>query len=259
MPGRFFLLVILLAATAGGCATVSEERISMLESAVMDLQAQDMRLASLEDTVAALVAQNTTKTPQAFPGTVPLDLETRPDSRLGPRRVYPEPAPAQPVAAAPEPAPVSPAPVPVSPPPAPAAAPPQAKPAPAKIPTSAQAERRYQAALSTLESGRPQAALAQFQDFLVESPGHALAPNAGYWLGECHYSMKQYDAAISAFKDVVAQYPQHEKAAAAMLKAGYSYALLGDAANARFFLETLVKDFPSSQPAALARARLASL
>lgn len=276
MPGRFPLLVVLLTVAAlitatSGCATVSEERMAMLESAVMDLQARDIRLATLEDTVAALVAKN----PPVASGTSPepvRDLQTQP----GPRRVSPDTAPiktppsAQPAPAQAQAVPASPASVPaqpvtaapaqpVAPPAAQTASPAAPQPAPVKRGNPAQAAQRYQAALTALESGRPQAALGQFCDFLAAYPGHELAPNAGYWLGECHYTMKQYDAAVSAFKDVVAQYPAHAKAAAAMLKAGFSYAQMGDASNARFYLEALVRDFPSSQPAFLARARLAAL
>ena len=267
MPGRFCLLLLILAFALNGCATVSEERIAMLESAVLDLQARDMRLASLEDTVASLVARN------AFPNAGESAPEETPDltTRPGPRRVLPDP-PA--TAAAPAPAPAKTAPPPAhttasAPPPAPAKAasspapPPAPKPAPVPAPAKpknpAQAARLYQAALSTLEAGRPASALGQFQEFLRAYPGHSLAPNAGYWLGECYYSQKQYDSAIIAFKDVVALHPAHDKAAAAMLKAGFSYALLGDAANARFYFEALVKDFPASKPASLARTRLASL
>jgi len=101
--------------------------------------------------------------------------------------------------------------------------------------------------------------MSLFKDFLQAHPDHDLAPNAGYWLGECHYTLKQYDSAIIAFKDVVAQHPSHAKAADAMLKAGFSYAQLGDTANARFYLDALLKDYPASRSAALARERLTSL
>lgn len=238
MSGRFCLLLALLAPVLGGCATVSEERISVLEAAVLDLQTTDMRLASLEDTVAALVARHPLSAAEPAP-------KARPGFTAGPepRRVQPEPRA-----------------VAVLPPPVPASVPaPASEPAPASRKAPAPAARLYQAALSALEAGRPGSALGQFQEFLRAYPDHALAPNAGYWLGECYYSQKQYDSAIIAFKDVVALHSGHDKAAAAMLKAGYSYALLGDAANARFYLEALIKDYPSSQPASLARIRLVSL
>ncbi len=233
MSGRFALLVV-MAVALSGCAGVSEERVALLESAVMDLQASEMRLASLEETVAGLVAENNRRegrAPQREAG------EPAAVAHAGSRAAPPAPRRVEPAS--------------------PEAAKPRA--VSDKKNTSAQASRRYDTALKTLESGRPQAAMALFQDFLRDYPDHPLAPNAGYWLGECYYSLKQFDAAILAFKDVVAQHPTHEKAAAAMLKAGYSYDLLGDKANARFYLDALVKDFPGSQPASLARARLASL
>ncbi|MCC8193986.1 MAG: tol-pal system protein YbgF [Deltaproteobacteria bacterium] len=253
MLGRFSLLVLILGISGCGCASVSEDRIALLESAVMDLQTQEMRLASLEETVAALVAR--TEVPAGRPGPGTNDGRTPPGSPQASSSSVTDPptstgsAGGRPVQATPS----------VSVPDTQPGQPSPPLPGPVKKINNAQASREYQAALSTLEAGRPQAALTRFQDFLARYPGHSLAPNAGYWLGECYYSMKRYDAAVIAFKDVVAQFPHHEKAAAALLKAGYSYALLGDVPNARFYLEALIKDFPSSQPASLARARLASL
>ena len=225
MVRLFSLLAVILVLFAGGCASVSEDRISLLEAAVMDLQAQETRLASLEDTVASLVARNR-------------DAGQTPPAAHNPQRI-PAVAPSAPVPSVPQPAPV------------PAA--------PKKHADTAQIRQEYQAALTTFEARNFQTALGRFRNFLTQYPTHPLAPNAGYWLGECHYSMRHYEPAIAAFKDVVAQFPQHDKAAAAMLKIGYSHALLGDATNARFFFEMLVKEYPSSQPASLARVRLASL
>ncbi|MDR3074093.1 MAG: tol-pal system protein YbgF [Deltaproteobacteria bacterium] len=239
MAGRFLALAVFLAVFAGGCAAVSEDRVAKLESVVGDLQAQEIRIAMLEDRVSALLG-GPAKNGADDAGTTP-DRQGGREIAYTPRRISAEasPAPTQPAV------------------PQPTAAQPAAK--PAGPGGSAQAEKQYQTALTQLESGKPEAALAAFKAFLQAYPGHVLAPNAGYWLGECHYSLKEYDSAIFAFKDVVAQYPAHDKAAAAMLKAGYSYAQLGDAANARFYFEILLKDYPASQPAALARARLAAL
>lgn len=220
MPVWLLLSVCALAIVSGGCAGAADERLDRLAS---EVQAQEVRLAMLEDTVSSLSA----------PG------ETH--SAATPRKAPPLPAA------------------------------PQAKPLAGSSPAARQAvtspagmggqagERIYQKALATLESNRPQAALGLFQEFMRACPGHVLMPNALYWVGECLYSQKQYDAAILTFKDVVAQFPAHPKAAAAMLKVGYSYALLGDIPNARFYLEMLVKDYPASAPAGLARARLATL
>ncbi len=56
---------------------------------------------------------------------------------------------------------------------------------------------------------------------------------------------------------MVSKYPGHPKAAAALLKAGYAYESLNDGANARFYWQILLDDYPGSAPAALARKRMA--
>jgi tol-pal system protein YbgF len=142
---------------------------------------------------------------------------------------------------------VSPArPAPQTPPPAPAA----------KTPVSAHAA--YDAALNLYYKGQYGESAKAFTDFLSRYPGTGLTPNALYWQGECYYSEGKYDTAILSFKDVAGKFPKHDKAAAALLKAGYAYAQLKDMNNARFYWQILLDDFPGSTPARLARERMES-
>ncbi|MDR2124491.1 MAG: tol-pal system protein YbgF [Desulfovibrio sp.] len=113
----------------------------------------------------------------------------------------------------------------------------------------------YDASLSLYNKHRYAQAAEAFSAFLRAAPQSPLAPNAGYWLGECRYSTGNYGDAVIAFKDVAAKYPGHPKAAAALLKAAYAYERMGDADNARFYRQLLLDDYPSSGPAALARKR----
>jgi tol-pal system protein YbgF len=115
----------------------------------------------------------------------------------------------------------------------------------------------YDEALSLYHKGEYARAGESFDSFLRSAPGSALTPNALYWQGECLYSLGRYDDAIMLFKDVAARYPRHDKAAASLLKAGYSYERLKDLENARFYWQILIDDFPASSPAALARKRMA--
>jgi tol-pal system protein YbgF len=114
----------------------------------------------------------------------------------------------------------------------------------------------YSAALSTLESGGAQAAETLFTTFLSAYPRSPLAPNAEYWLGECFYNQKRYSDAILAFQNVTAQYPDHSKASASLLKIGYAYERLSDRQNAVFYLQQLLENYPGSEPEQLARAAL---
>jgi tol-pal system protein YbgF len=126
-----------------------------------------------------------------------------------------------------------------------------------KTDSAALSERQaYNTALSTLESGRAQAAEVLFTNFLLTYPQSSLSPNAEYWLGECFYTQNRYSDAILAFQNVVAQYPNHHKASASLLKVGYAYERLEDRQNALFYLQQLVENYPGSEPESLARAAL---
>lgn len=114
----------------------------------------------------------------------------------------------------------------------------------------------YDKALALILAGKVEPGREGMQDFLKANPKSSLAPNAHYWLGETWYHQKRYAEAIVAFKKVHQDYPKDPKAAAALLKIGYSYAALGDKTNATFYLEVLTQDYPKSEPAALGRARL---
>jgi len=115
---------------------------------------------------------------------------------------------------------------------------------------------RYDRALALLWDGKPVEARSLLNDFLVDFPNSRLAPNALYWLGETYYSQQRYAQAILTFRDVMRRFPRHSKASASLLKIGYSYEKLGDMENARFYLKALLKDYPNSDPAALARTKL---
>lgn len=121
------------------------------------------------------------------------------------------------------------------------------------------ANEAYKEGMAYYKAGKYRQATDVFASFPAKYPKSTLVPNAGYWLGECHYSQKQYDMAILSFQSVAASYPKHDKAAAALLKTGYSYERLGDKPNARFYLEQLLEVYPKSEPAPLARAALGKL
>lgn len=117
----------------------------------------------------------------------------------------------------------------------------------------------YDAALAIYEARRFKQAEERFAAFLATHPGHKLAPNATYWLGESYYASGQFTTAIVTFKEVAAQFPKHPKAAAALLKIGFAYAQMKDMENARFYWNILLEDFPGTPPAAIAKQRLAGM
>jgi tol-pal system protein YbgF len=140
---------------------------------------------------------------------------------------------------------------------APAAPAPVVQTAPAKPALSAaEAAAQYGKALEILKAGQIEPARKAFADFLAQNPSSPLVPNALYWLGETFYADKNFPQAILTFKEVTRRFPEHHKAAAALLKIGMAYERAGDAENAAFYWKALLDGYPKSEPAGIARQKL---
>lgn len=119
--------------------------------------------------------------------------------------------------------------------------------------------RAYKRALKLYHDGQLDAASLSFKTFLKKYKTHAYADNAQYWLGECYYDQKQYRAALNTFRKVVEDYPNGNKAPAALLKMGFSYMRLSEKNNARTVLAQVVEIFPRSGVAKIASKELTKL
>jgi tol-pal system protein YbgF len=117
-------------------------------------------------------------------------------------------------------------------------------------------ESEYQAAFNLLKDGKYEEASTALRDFVAKYPQHELAPNAMYWLGEAHYVRRDYPAALAAFEGLLADYPGNRKTPDALLKVGYCQAELKRPGPARTALARVIQEFPDSQAAAEAKARL---
>lgn len=114
----------------------------------------------------------------------------------------------------------------------------------------------YLKGLESLKAGDVATAREQFTKFLEQNPKHELAANAYYWIGETHYSEKNYESAILAYQEVIKNFPGKDKVVAAMLKQAMSFNAIKDTKSARFVLKKLIEGFPKSEEAKKARAML---
>lgn len=114
----------------------------------------------------------------------------------------------------------------------------------------------YLKGLDSLKAGDVAAAREQFTKFLDQYPRHELAANAHYWIGETHYSEKNYEAAILSYQEVIKNYPGKEKVVAAMLKQAMAFNAIKDVKSARFVLKKLIEGFPKSEEAKKAKIML---
>lgn len=120
-----------------------------------------------------------------------------------------------------------------------------------------QLERKnYELAFNLLKEGQYDKAVAAFQAFLGTYPNGRFSDNAQYWLGEANYVQRRFSDALAEFDKVLKNHPQSPKRADAMLKMGYTYQELGDSEKARVLLNDVIRDYPSSTAASLAKKRL---
>ncbi len=117
----------------------------------------------------------------------------------------------------------------------------------------------YKRHLETLRAGDHEQAASGFRALIEAHPGHALADNAQYWLGESMYDRKQYRAALVEFERVIAEHPRGNKVPDALLKVGFCHLALGQPAQAREAFERVLARFPNSRPATLAAERMRAI
>ena len=124
---------------------------------------------------------------------------------------------------------------------------------------SEQVRRGYETAWRAMVKKDYKLAIERFKEFLKKYSKSKLAVNAQYWIGECHYALREFDRAIIEFDAVRRKYPQGDKVPAALLKQGYAFAELGEKVNARLILQEVVEKYPQSSEAAKAKLKLKAL
>lgn len=117
-------------------------------------------------------------------------------------------------------------------------------------------DAQYLKGLDSLKAGDVATARDQFTKFLEQNPKHELAANAHYWVGETHYSEKNYESAILAYQEVIKNFPGKEKVVAAMYKQALAFNAIKDVKSAKFVLKKLIEGFPKSEEAKKAKALL---
>ena len=128
---------------------------------------------------------------------------------------------------------------------------------PATSPTGPDPAQLYDQATADLTQGRYPMALLGYREFLRRFPDTDLADNAQYGAGECFFAQAQFDSASVEYARVGARWATGDRAPAALYKLGLCQDRLGRSADSRSTFEDLVKRFPQSGEAQLARDRIA--
>ena len=77
-------------------------------------------------------------------------------------------------------------------------------------------QRAYDAALDQFKGNNFAAAITNFVGFVKAYPKSPLAPSAQYWIGNSHFALRDYRAAIVAQRQLVAMFPDSQKVPAAV-------------------------------------------
>lgn len=114
----------------------------------------------------------------------------------------------------------------------------------------------YRESLAAYRSGRYQDALSGFESFLGAKPKDDYVDNALYWIGECHYGLGDYSAAVKYFERVMREKPDGNKVPDAMLKMSLALDRVGKAERATGVLQKLTQRYPLTNAGRLGMQKL---
>jgi tol-pal system protein YbgF len=114
----------------------------------------------------------------------------------------------------------------------------------------------FAAAYSDYSRGNYALSFSEFQQFVDTYRSSDLADNAQYWIGEILLEKKMFQESLDAFARVVHLSPKGDKATAALYKRALVFEVMGRREDAVKQLQVLIKVYPNSYEANLAKRQL---
>lgn len=122
--------------------------------------------------------------------------------------------------------------------------------------TAAEEQSAYLKAFDFLKAGKYDNAIVAFRGMLDKWPQGNFADNGWYWLGESQYVKRQYKPALDSYSALVERFPASPKVPDALFKSGLTQVELKQVDQAKASWRRVIKDYPNSNAAGLARQRL---
>ena len=117
----------------------------------------------------------------------------------------------------------------------------------------------YNMAYTDYLKGNFRLAIEGFNLYREQFPNSPLSDNALYWIGECYFSLKEYEKAIEQFNELILNYPSGDKIAAAYLKKGISLIELGKKEEALLVFKLLISKYPLEEETKIAQQKIKEL
>lgn len=121
------------------------------------------------------------------------------------------------------------------------------------------AQEMYDRAQDEYKKGRYDAAVTAFRMVLTQYPQSSLVPNAHFWIAECYIKARDFGRGIEEYEQVITRYPKSGKAATALYKKAAVLLELNKKEAAKTALRQLIANYPESDDFQRARIKLASL
>ncbi|MBA3592393.1 MAG: tol-pal system protein YbgF [Polaromonas sp.] len=120
-------------------------------------------------------------------------------------------------------------------------------------------KQEFETALAVMRKGEFATAQTGFGNFLKRYPQSGYKAPALFWLGNAQYALRNYRDAITNFRTLVATDTEHVRAPEAVLAIANCQVELKDISAARKTLQDLLKAYPQSEAASVAKDRLSKL
>ncbi|MFZ5759803.1 MAG: tol-pal system protein YbgF [Thermodesulfobacteriota bacterium] len=117
----------------------------------------------------------------------------------------------------------------------------------------------YDEGLELFKAKKYKEAQKVFTEFAQKHPKDELAISARFWIGDCLFNQDEFAMAILEYQNVIADYPNHAKAPAALFKQGMAFEKLQDIETARIVYNKILSEYPNSDQVEPASSRLKKL
>jgi tol-pal system protein YbgF len=128
-----------------------------------------------------------------------------------------------------------------------------------KPPTGADPEALYNTAYLDFTRGNYDLAIQGFSEYLKLYPDSDLSDNAQYWIGESYFTKQEWQMAFIEFEKVERNYSTGNKLPGALYKMGLCYLNMKNRTEGKKYLDRVIKEFPNSPEAGLAKDQLNNL
>ena len=127
------------------------------------------------------------------------------------------------------------------------------------LPPNLSPQEIYNMAYADYLKGNFALATDGFKIYLDNVPQSPFADNALYWIGECYFSQKEYEEAISRYNELILNYPLGDKVPAAYLHKGISLIELDRNEEALSVFKLMVSKYPLEEETKIAQEKIKEL